>query len=241
MPDPIFENPRLVEVYDSFDGQRRDLEHYLALVKELKANSILDVGCGTGCFPCLLADQGCEVYGLEPAAASLDFARRKANAAKVQWILGDTSALPPLQVDLAVMTGNVAQVFLSDQAWLQNLTNIRRALNPKGHLVFESRKPSQKAWLEWNRKNTQSEMEIAGVGKVTSWCDLLDVSKDLVSFRWSYLFESDGALIASDSTLRFRDQTDITDSLLKSGYRIREIREAPDRPGKEFVFIACCD
>ena len=57
MSDPIFENKRLVAIYDSFDGERRDLEHYVAIAKEFKARSILDVGCGTGCLANRLALQ----------------------------------------------------------------------------------------------------------------------------------------------------------------------------------------
>lgn len=36
MPDQIFENPRLAEIYDAFDGSRDDLVYYLNIVKELK-------------------------------------------------------------------------------------------------------------------------------------------------------------------------------------------------------------
>lgn len=41
-------------------------------------------------------------------------AREKEGADRVTWIHGDVSALPPLHVDAAVMTGNVAQVFPDD-------------------------------------------------------------------------------------------------------------------------------
>ncbi|HYN33635.1 MAG TPA: hypothetical protein VES40_13495 [Ilumatobacteraceae bacterium] len=40
------------------------------------------------------------------------------------------------------------------------------------------------------------------------------------------------------STLRFRDRDEITASLTSSGFTIDEIRDAPDRPRREFVFIA---
>jgi len=59
-----------------------------------------------------------------------------------------------------------------------------------------------------------------------------------VSFRYTYWFASDGALITSDSTLRFRSREEVESSLAACGYRVAEIRDAPDRPGREFVFIA---
>ena len=58
MPDSIFENPRLVRIYDFLDGKRVDLDHYISIAKELKAKSILDVGSGTGCFALLATAHG---------------------------------------------------------------------------------------------------------------------------------------------------------------------------------------
>ena len=48
MADLIFEDPRLVAIYDVFDGQRTDLDPYVSIVTELRAKSVLDLGCGTG-------------------------------------------------------------------------------------------------------------------------------------------------------------------------------------------------
>ena len=104
--------------------------------------------------------------------------------------------------------------------------------------MFEIRDPAQKAWLDWNREKTYRRQDIAAIGNVEVWCEVTEVSKEFVSFRWTYVFESDGEVIRSDSTLRFREKDAIEKSLRKSGYVVREIREAPDRPNKEFVFIS---
>ncbi len=238
MPDLIFENPRLVAIYDSFDGPREDLEHYVSIAKELKARSVLDVGSGTGCFACRLSEEGFDVTGLEPAQASMNLARRKPHAGKVRWILGDASNLPAMTADLALMTGNVAQVFLTDEAWEATLLAVRRAILPGGHLVFEMRDPAQKAWLEWTREKTYQRIDVSGIGAVEGWCEVTDVSNDLVSFRWTYVFESDGQVLTSDSVLRFRERETIENSLKRAGYVVKEVRDAPDRTGKEFVFMA---
>lgn len=238
MADQIFENPRLVAIYDVFDGDRRDLDHYVSLVKELRAKSVLDVGCGTGSFAHRLAAQGLKVTGLDPARASIEAAKLKPNADKVQWIIGSVTDLPEITVDLAVMTGNVAQVFTMDQSWEDTLVAIRRTLVPSGHLVFEVRDPSQKAWLEWTREKTYERINVPSLGFIEGWCEITNVSSDLVSFRWTYVFESDGQVLTSDSTLRFRQREAIERSLKMTGFSVKEIRDAPDRPGKEFVFIA---
>lgn len=238
MPDPIFEDPRLVSVYDYFDGQRSDLCHYLAIAQELGGKSILDIGCGTGSFSCLLSEHGFDVTGLEPAKASLNAARYKPFSNRVNWINGDMSTISEVSVDLAFMTGNVAQVFLTDALWLETLNRIRKVLNEKGHFVFEVRDPSQKAWLCWNRENTYQKLNIPEIGEVEGWCEVTEVSQQLVSFRWTYVFASDGQLITSDSTLCFREKNEIEQDLINSGFFVREVRDAPDRPAKEFVFIA---
>jgi ubiquinone/menaquinone biosynthesis C-methylase UbiE len=103
-PDAIFAEPRLARIYDDIEGERPDLEAYAANVDELGARSVLDVGCGTGTLACLLVGRGCEVVGVDPAAASLDVARSKSGAQLVRWLEGDATALPPLAVDLALMT-----------------------------------------------------------------------------------------------------------------------------------------
>ena len=58
-----------------------------------------------------------------------------------------------------------------------------------------------------------------------------------VSFRYTYTFLADGAVITSDSTLRFRSRDELESSLAAQGYQVLQVREAPDRPGHEFVFI----
>jgi hypothetical protein len=68
--------------------------------------------------------------------------------------------------------------------------------------------------------------------------ELRAVRLPLVSFRHTFVFDADGATLVSDSTLRFRDRTGIAESLRLAGFRLREVRDAPDRPGLEFVFIA---
>ena len=75
-PDQLFENPRLAAIYEAFDGLRGDLDHYVAIVNELEARSVLDVGCGTGCLSARLSELGLEVTGVDPARASLELARR---------------------------------------------------------------------------------------------------------------------------------------------------------------------
>lgn len=235
--DALFEERRLVEIYDALDPDRSDLEPYLGMVEDFQVRSVLDVGCGTGTFACLLAERGISVTAVDPAAASLAVARGKAGAARVRWVQGDATSLPPLQVDLVTMTANVAQVFLTDQEWEVTLRGVRDGLRRGGRLVFETRDPRRKAWLEWNREQSYRRTAIADVGIVETWVEVLDVDGEFVSFRHTFVFASDAAVLTSDSTLRFRPSEDIANSLSTAGFRVDEVRDAPDRLGREIVFI----
>src|SRR3989442_14741024 len=176
LDDAIFQERRLAEIYDALDPDRSGLDAYAALVDELGATSVLDIGCGTGPLACLLARRGKRVTGIDPAAASLDVARRKPGAERVRWLEGDATALPPLRVDLVTMTGNVAQVFLTDDDWASMLRAARGALRPGGLLVFEVRDPGREAWREWTRDQSFRRVELSEVGAIETWVDLTDVS-----------------------------------------------------------------
>lgn len=238
MPDAIFADPRLAEIYDAFDRERDDLDLYLHIADELDAHHVVDVGCGTGSLALRLAETGRIVTGVEPAAASLAVARRKPGAAGVSWIEGDANALPALDADLAVMTGNVAQVFLAESEWAAALHGIRSALRPRGHLVFESRRPERRAWEDWATRAVPVVRDVPGAGEVEQRIELTNVALPFVSFRQTYTFATDGAVVTSDSTLRFLDRAELKESLDECGFTTLEVRDAPDRPGQEYVFVA---
>jgi SAM-dependent methyltransferase len=235
--DAQFEEARLAGLYDPLDPDRSDLDVYAAMAVEFGAGSVLDVGCGTGTLACLLARRGCTVTGIDPAEASLAVARGKPGADRVRWLHGAAASLPPLRVDLTVMTGNVAQVFVTGAEWAAALRAVRAALRPGGRLVFESRDPARKAWLEWTREHTHRRVDVPGAGPVETWTELTGTGDGLVSFRTSYVFGRDGTTMSSDSTLRFRGREELAATVTAAGLVVDEVRDAPDRPGREFVFV----
>jgi hypothetical protein len=136
------------------------------------------------------------------------------------------------------MTANVAHVFLTDEDWAATLGGVPAALRPGGHLVFEVRNPTGRAWERWTRENTYQSLDVPGVGRVETWWDLGEVNGPLVSYRRTYVFAADGTTLVSDSTRRFWTREEIEDSLRAADYTLAEVRDAPDRPGREWVFIA---
>ena len=237
-PDPAFSDPRLAATYDVFEDERDDLDHYEQLVDEFGATSVLDVGCGTGELACRLARRGIEVTGVDPARASVDIARSKPDADSVRWIDGTVDDARLASAEMATMTGNVAQVFLSDAEWASTLTGVARCLRPDGVFVFETRDPERRAWERWTPDLLRVTARLPDGDRATTWCTLTSVELPLVSFRFTTVFASDGAELTSDSTLRFRTRPEIEDSLDTAGFDVLDVRDAPDRPGLEWVFVA---
>jgi hypothetical protein len=95
-----------------------------------------------------------------------------------------------------------------------------------------------RAWEKWAAETGRLVVDIPGIESVEQRSEVTGVSLPLVSIRSTYTFGADGAVIVSDSTLRFRSRDEVTSSLVAHGYRVLDVREAPDRPGREFVFIA---
>ena len=236
MADAYYENPRLAALYDPLDPDRSDLEVYAAMVAEFGARDVLDIGCGTGTFGCLLAARGFTLTGLDPARASLDIAGGKPFADKVRWVNGSVGDLPDHQVDLVTMTGNVAQVFLTDAEWDAVPGAARHVRGPAACLRNPRSGAPSLAGVE--PAGHLPEGGASGIGTTEAWNDVTDVSPGLVTFRSTCVFESDGAVLTSDSALRFRTWAEVTDSLSAAGFTVPQVRDARDRPGREFVFIA---
>ena len=239
MADAIFSDPELARIYDLLDSpDRLDLAPYLAMADEFNAQTVIDLGCGTGTLARRLAARGKVVTGIDPAAASLEVAQRHVYADRVRWITGTAAQLHGLQADLITMTGNVAQVFVTAEEWMATLRACHDALKPGGRLVFEVRDPAAEAWKGWNRAHSYRTVAAPGTGAIEFWTELTRVDLPLVSFRHVFVFGIDGRVKTSDSTLRFRTKPDIADSLSRSRLSVEAVRDAPDRPGLEFIFVA---
>lgn len=235
-PDPVFADPRLADLYDVFDDDRTDLDTYEAIVREVGAATVVDIGCGTGSLAVRLAAGGVRVVGVDPAGASLEVARRKPFADQVEWVLGDATTLNgrALEADLAVMTGNVAQVFVDDADWALTLDAVRDCLRAGGWFVFETRRPEVRDRERWDIAPTTVVLP-GGKTSVISRT-VTDVELPLVTFESCTVVN--GQPVNSASTLRFRGRDEIESELIKHGFRTLEVRDAPDRPGKEHVFMA---
>ena len=74
--DKHYVDPRLVELYDIENPRGADTNFYVNLASELKARTILVLGCGTGLLTRELAINGRQVIGIDPSSEMIRFARR---------------------------------------------------------------------------------------------------------------------------------------------------------------------
>jgi hypothetical protein len=129
-------------------------------------------------------------------------------------------------------------VFLTDEAWSSTLRSAGATLRPGGRLVFEIRDPEKEGWRVWTRDRTYRCLDLPNVGEIETWTELVDVAQPFVTFLHHFVFRADGTSMVSESTLRFRSSAEVTASLLDANFLLDEIRDAPDRPGRELVFLA---
>ena len=233
-----FTDPRLVAIYETVNPYAADAQpgFYSRLASDIHASSIVDLGCGTGLITRDLARQGYEMIGVDPSPAMLEIARHRPEGHRVRWIVGDVTRLGPVGVaaDLAIMTGHVAQFFVTDESWQDALIALRAALRPGGRLAFESRNPAAREWEAWTRASAWiADDPVAG--PIETWTEVHDASVGIVdsggivSCTNHYLFVGTGEELVSPTRLRFRTETQLRQSLADAGYAVEQVYGDWDR------------
>ncbi|HEY0010841.1 MAG TPA: class I SAM-dependent methyltransferase [Candidatus Paceibacterota bacterium] len=218
-----FTNPKLVEIYDVFNDLGEDGDFWIAEVKRLAPKTIIDLGCGTGLLTCDLAEKGYEMTGVEPAAPMLEVARRKPYAEKVKWIAGGYEKFEGLKADLVLLTSHVAQFFYEDSEWNKMLAASCKALNPGGHILFDSRQHLEKSFETWPTDASRRRKEDPAYGPIEWWCKLLDTDDKYARYELHYLFLNTGEEVVSTDRLVFRTEAELRNSLEGAGFSIEKV------------------
>ncbi len=220
--DLHYTDERLVALYDPANTDRSDVAYYCAIADEIAAHTIIDLGCGTGSLTCALADGTRQITGIDPSGAMLAVARQRPGAGAVRWVTGTSANIGQPDADLVIMTGNVAQVFLDDDAWQTTLRHIFAAVRPGGWLAFESRNPEAREWEIWNRDQTFTRTATP-MGVVQEWVTVTDVAGGCVHMQGYNVFENTGETVVATSILRFRTLNELQSSLNAAGFAIEQV------------------
>lgn len=228
MVDRHFSHPDLAELYDHFSHWRVSPQDdfYLDLVME--ADSVLDVGCGTGKLQRMAREHGHtgRLVGLDPASAMLEVGRR--HHTDVEWVQGDLAFGPHKGqesdlfdggFDLIVMSGHAFQVFLTDEQVRANLAAVCSMLTPKGRFVFETRNPGARGWRDWDPERVRTVVGPEG-REATCTHRLRAVDGELVTFTSDYHLQGWAEPMVSRSTLRFMNAERLNAFLVEAGLRV---------------------
>ena len=240
---PEFGDPRQVVIYDAVNSYEPGTQpdFYLGVAEKVRAETVVDFGCGTGIITLEFATRGYRIIGVDPSPLMLEVARQKPGADGVRWVLGRAGELGTPSADLAIMSGHVAQFILDDADWLGTLAGLKGALRSGGCLAFESRDPRAREWERWTGR--RRIVPVSPYGRIESWTEVRNVEGDVVhAVGHRRLLESNEELV-SPFALRFRSEELLRQSLNASGFSVESVfgdwDKRPSGPGeRELIVIA---
>ena len=219
-PDRYFAEPTLAALYDRFCAVRSDVAFYMDYV--MKADSVLDVGCGTGALLHQARARGHRgrLCGLDPAGGMLAVAREHDG---IEWMEGTLETVRFEDAfDLVVMTGHAFQVLLDDAEISRALAAVHAALGPDGRFAFETRNPLKRAWEGW-ADAYRGTVRNADGAPVTMHTQLdAPMHDERVTFTHSFECADWPAPKISASTLRFIGADALARKLADAGFAIEE-------------------
>jgi ubiquinone/menaquinone biosynthesis C-methylase UbiE len=213
----VYSDDQAAALYDVLNPWGRSDAFYLELV--LAAESVLDVGCGTGTLLQRAREAGHtgRMAGVDPDAARLRIARRKASC---EWLECTAAAMPwGREFDLAVMTGHAFQELVGDEELRASLAGVRRALVDGGLFAFDTRNPHARAWEGWAAAEPIEVVDPDGRA-IRVWYEVEPVIGDVVTFSEITGTESGERLRADRASLRFLDVEMLAGFLGEAGFEV---------------------
>ena len=236
----MYSDEAAAALYEVLNAWGPSDDFYLALAMD--AESVLDVGCGTGAMlhRARRAGHVGRLCGLDPDGASLGVARRLTD---IEWVAGTAASMAwDSEFDLAIMIGHAFQVLVGDDEVRASLAAIRQALADGGRFAFETRNPLARAWESWNPRNAMEVVDPSG-RPVRISHEVESVVDDVVTFTETTSDPDGGPLRVDRASLRFLDVDTLAGFLADAGFEIEAqyggwLREPLDPGSPEIVTLA---
>ncbi|MFD1151889.1 class I SAM-dependent methyltransferase [Saccharothrix hoggarensis] len=226
--------------YDLLNEWGPSDDFYLGLA--MSADSVLDVGCGTGLLLHVARTTGHlgRLVGLDPDPSMLAVACRRPDIDWVEGHLGTASF--DAEFDLVLMTGHVFQVFLTDEDVRAQFTAVRKALKPGGRFAFETRNPGARAWERWSPEHGVDIVGERGE-RVRVEHHVASVENGLVRFSETHRGADWPEPVVEWATLRFATAAEVDALLRDCGFEVAERYGSWDRApftdtSREIISIA---
>ena len=220
-PD-IYQNPDLARFYDYAHGwhtQRADFDYCVALAKN--AESVLDLGCGTGELAASLTSAR-RVTGVDPAAPMLEVARLRPGGTHATWVQADAQTVRLAErFDLIVLTGHAFQVFLTDADQSAVLATIADHLTPTGRFIFDSRNPDYPDTKERTRDETFRVIQHPDLGAIDAWNESsYDTATCVLTYTNTYRAQRTGETSAATAQIRYTPQGELAAMISDAGLAV---------------------
>ncbi len=132
--DPFFRQLR--ESGDDLDWDGRWIEPFLGPLRDVRARTILELGCGTGNDAARLAAEGYAVTALDLSSEAIDCARAKFGST-VDFQVADVALpLPAPDGSFDAVMANVSLHMFPDSVSRAIFSEIRRVVRPNGVFLF---------------------------------------------------------------------------------------------------------
>lgn len=186
----------------------------------MAADSVLDVGCGTGMLLHRARREGHtgRLVGVDPDAAALDRAGARRD---VEWIRGTASLTSDHEFAHALMASNAFQCLVTDEELSASLTAIRAALRDGGTFAFDSRNPRARAWDRWTPDHAADVVDHRG--RELRVAHRVEAEEgDVVTFTETTATREGEVLRVDRTSLRFLSAADLDRRLADAGFTVVE-------------------
>lgn len=217
----LYSDPSLAQFYNVNQTVRHDYAYCVQWTKN--ANSILDLGCGTGTLASLFSSR-INVVAVDPAKAMLNIAADQIKTQNISWVEGDARNIRLGQrFDCVILSGHAFQVFLTREDQLQVLMTIAAHLNQGGQFIFDSRNPSFPQSKERTKSQTLHKFLHPEHGEMEAWNEsTYDTSNHVLTYTNSYHILKTSEVMSAQEKICYPSQTDIADLMIEAGLKIEK-------------------